>query len=68
MSCPACERAARGHTGRVDFGCCGCMARLIASARPHRQLQQAHIEALARFHGPDWPRLWADVQMLLQRS
>jgi hypothetical protein len=37
------------------------MARLIRSARPLRRLQQGHIAALQRFHGPAWTDIWPQV-------
>jgi hypothetical protein len=42
------------------------MARLIRSARPVRRLQQAHIEALARWHGHAWAEVWPKVQDALK--
>jgi hypothetical protein len=53
--------------GRYDFNCTRCMARLIASARPVRKLQEGHIAALQQFHKGRWPRIWPEVQELLKQ-
>ena len=67
MTCPACESsAARPSCGAYNFRCVECMARLIKSARPLRQLQQGHIAALQRFHGPAWASVWLEVQKRLK--
>lgn len=42
------------------------MARLIKSARPHKRLQQGHVAALQRFHGPAWASVWNKVQKRLK--
>ncbi|TCS98783.1 hypothetical protein EDC36_104207 [Tepidimonas ignava] len=44
------------------------MARLIASARPLRRLQEAHIEACRRMHRRDWQQVWDGVLERLQRN
>jgi hypothetical protein len=60
MTCIPCTTA-----GRYDFNCAQCCARLIRNARPHKHLQNAQIAAMARFHGPAWASMWADVKTLL---
>ena len=42
------------------------MARLIASARPNRSLQEGHIAACRHRLGAEWERLWPEVQQLLR--
>lgn len=66
--CPDCQSAcaSRHSGGRYSFACIACMARLIASARPLKALQDAHIAALARFHGAAWPNVWGEVLTALK--
>ncbi len=52
MTCPECELAAtRKHHGVYRMHCAQCCARLVASARPSRQHQEAMLAAIARFRG-----------------
>lgn len=66
--CKSCSqpRANGAVGGLVNFNCADCVARLIRSARPVRLLQNAHIAAMARFHGAEWPAVWAQVQKKLK--
>lgn len=50
-SCPHCQQARnQAHAGgRYAFSCIDCCARLVASARPLRAMQEAHLAAIARF-------------------
>lgn len=51
-TCPHCTRADAGDiVGRYAFSCLGCCARLVASARPVRHLQEVMLAAIARFPG-----------------
>lgn len=69
MSCPACEQARlNAPSGAYLMSCPWCMARLIASARPLRRLQEAHIEACRRHHRHDWQRVWDGVIERLKRN
>ena len=68
MTCPACTQYAdQPNAGAYRFQCAHCCARLIKSARPLRPLQEAQIAALQRFHGPEWPGIWAAVKQLLSK-
>lgn len=52
MTCPDCEKAANTkHHGGYRMQCVRCCARLVASARPSRQHQEAMFAAIARFPG-----------------
>lgn len=66
--CRSCSRqpASGAVGGLVNFNCADCMERLIRSARPMRGLQNAHIAAMSRFHGAEWPAVWARVQQKLK--
>ena len=68
MSCAACELKRKHPTsGWYRLGCPYCMARLIASARPLKRLQEGHIAACRHRLGADeWGRLWPLVQQLLR--
>lgn len=69
MSCPACAAArASAASGAYFLRCPWCMARLIASARPLRRLQEAHIEACRRMHRRDWEQVWDGVLERLKRN
>jgi hypothetical protein len=66
-TCNACQSSKeRPNSGAYRFQCVECMARLIKSARPLRRLQEGHIAALERFHGPAWALIWPEVQKLLK--
>lgn len=56
------------RSGVYQMRCPWCMARLIASARPLRRLQEAHIEACRRLHRHNWAQVWADVLDRLKRD
>lgn len=67
MPCQACASfTANRASGAYSLRCLHCCARLIASARPLRRLQEGHIAALQRFHGSDWPAVWQQVEALLR--
>lgn len=68
MSCQACHRARTSphKGGAYRIGCPYCMARLIASARPVKRLQEGHIAACQRQLGDEWTRLWPLVQQILR--
>ena len=69
IKCEACEsHQATPVSGRYDFRCPACCARLIKSARPLRRLQEGHIAALERFHGAAWPEVWPEIQRLLKEA
>lgn len=65
QSLPACPpQPAQGR--RLPHRLPYCMARLIASARPNRSLQEGHIAACRHRLGAEWERLWPEVQQLLR--
>lgn len=67
MSCQACELKKRSpSSGWYRLGCPYCMARLIASARPLKRLQEGHIAACRHRLGAEWERMWPEVQQLLR--
>lgn len=67
MPCQACASfTANRASGAYSLRCLHCCARLIASARPLRRLQEGHIAALQRFHGRDWPAVRQQVEALLR--
>lgn len=50
MPCANCLTAStRPNWGGYDFACVGCCARLVASARPDKSLQRAHLAAIDIF-------------------
>lgn len=65
MTCKPCTQT---DTGRVDFNCRACCARLIRKARPSKALQNAQIAAMARFHGVRWASVWPEVKTLLEAA
>ena len=50
--CPWCARfRADGRCGRYHLSCVGCCARLVRSARPWKQAQEAMLAVIARQPG-----------------
>ncbi|MCX8016752.1 MAG: hypothetical protein N2690_02440 [Rhodocyclaceae bacterium] len=67
--CAACAALRRNpRSGLYQLRCPWCMARLIASARPLRRLQEVHIEACRRLHRYDWAQVWEEVLDRLKRG
>jgi hypothetical protein len=67
MPCQACASfTANRASGAYSLRCLHCCARLIASARPLRRLQEGHIAACQRQLGDEWTRLWPRVQQHLR--
>lgn len=63
MTCPACTlHAQRPTCGAYRMQCVACCARLVASARPLRQLQDGHLALIAR--DPSRPSRAAVLQHL----
>lgn len=46
MTCQAC---AKPTSGQYDFACLACCVRLVASARPIRQHQEAMLACIERY-------------------
>ena len=68
-SCPHCQQASnQAHAGgRYAFSCIGCCARLVASARPLRAMQEAHLAAIARFdRAPSREQILAHIRATSQ--
>jgi hypothetical protein len=52
MTCAHCtQAAAQRHYGGYQFECVHCCARLVASARPVRKMQEAMLAAITRRPG-----------------
>lgn len=67
MSCAACDlKRKQPSSGWYRLGCPYCMARLIASARPSRSLQEGHIAACRHRLKGEFDALWPLVQALLR--
>ena len=67
--CQSCQSATQSPTsGRYNVDCIPCMARLIASARPSKAMQERHIAYLQRHHKHKWPELWPQIQDQLNKK